>query len=138
MHYWLAVGKRVKLTPMTFPTRHPSFGFAVRVMLRMHARRYARRLGPQLRRDYGASEYYTAEQIRAAAGKCRLSRRHLALGLAAFLPHDAFAAHCPGTTRDDYERLRISFFRHTPTEPDLAVSPAPENSYAVGGVGTSH
>ena len=114
---------------MSFLSRYPSVGFAGRVLLRMHARRYARRLRPQLRRDYGASEYYTVGQIRAAAGKCRLSNRYLALGLAAFLPHEAFAVHCPGATRDDYERLRDLFFRHVPTEPDLSVSPAPENPY---------
>ena len=114
---------------MRFLARYPSLGFAGRVLLRMHTRRYARHLRPQLQRDYGASEYYTVGQIRAAAGKCRLSGRYLALGLAAFLPLEAFAVHCPGTTRDDYERLRDLFFRHVPTEADLAVSPAPENPY---------
>jgi len=114
---------------MSFPTTYASVGFAGRVLLPMHARRYARRLRPQLQRDYGASEYYTVGQIRAAAGKCRLSSRHLALGLAAFLPHEAFAVHCPGATRDDYQRLRDLFYRHVPTAPDLSVSPAPENPY---------
>src|SRR5215831_20371483 len=107
---------------MSFLSRYPSVGFAGRVLLRMHARRYARRLRPQLRRDYGASEYYTVGQIRAAAGKCRLSNRYLALGLAAFLPHEAFAVHCPGATRDDYERLSVLFIGPVPTAPDLSIS----------------
>src|SRR5262249_10402621 len=114
---------------MSFLSRYPSVGLAGRVLLRMHARRYARRLRPQLQRDYGASEFYTVGQIRAAAGKCRLSNRHLALGLAAFLPHEAFAVHCPGATRDDYERLRALSSRHAPPAPDLASRRAPKNPY---------
>jgi hypothetical protein len=60
--------------------------------LRRAAKQYARRLGPHLRRAYGAAEYYTAPQIRAAVPKLGLKSRYIVLGYAAFLSDEEFAS----------------------------------------------
>src|SRR5262249_23103641 len=58
--------------------------------LRSAAKRYSRSLGPALRRDYGASEFYTPPQIRATARRLDLPEAFIDLGYAAFLPEAAF------------------------------------------------
>jgi hypothetical protein len=64
--------------------------------LRAAARDYARRLPPALRKDYGASETYTWQQIRASATREKLPLDYIAFGYAAFMDEAAFAAlHAP-------------------------------------------
>ena len=58
--------------------------------LKSAAKLCARRLAPQLMRDYGASEQYTAAQIRASVGRTALPAAHIDLGYAAFLPEESF------------------------------------------------
>ena len=95
------------------------------------APRFAKRLGPRLARDYGASKFYTAGQIRAACTKCRLPRRQFALAYAAFLPPALFERNVDVTARGDYEALRLLFFRFTTRGEDFSVTSAPH--YSAGG-----
>lgn len=67
-------------------------GWFRRWQLRRAAKRYAVRLGPHLRRTYGAAEHYDAGQVRESVATLRLSYTYIALGYAAFLPPDRFAA----------------------------------------------
>jgi hypothetical protein len=101
------------------------------VALRSAARKYARRLGPRLRHDYGSGEHYTAAQIRATAARCRLPSQHIAIGLAAFMPKETFEALAIG---GDYDLLRNLFRRYVGrTRSHTTFKPAPENSYAGSG-----
>ena len=101
------------------------------VTLRSAARKYARRLGPQLRHDYGSREHYTAAQIRATPARCRLPSQHIAIGLAAFRPKEAFEALATG---GDYDLLRNLFRRYVGrTRSHAAFEPAPEDFYAGSG-----
>ena len=54
------------------------------------AKRYAREMGPWLRKSYGASPEYTEAQIRRAVGALGLDERFIAFGYAAFMSEDAF------------------------------------------------
>jgi hypothetical protein len=100
-----------------------------RIDQRWCAPKFARRLGARLVRDYGASKFYTAAQIRAACAKCRLPRRQLALAYAAFLPRAEFEAATAPTVWPDYARLRTLFFRFAGRGEDFSVAPAPMNAY---------
>jgi hypothetical protein len=75
------------------------------------AQRYANELPRQLARDFGASETYSAVQIRRAAERAKLPLEHLAIGYAAFLSVDAFAAVVGAERANDYERLREVFIQ---------------------------
>ena len=76
-------------------------------------RKYARLLGPRLRRDYGASEHYTIGQISAAVKKCGLPLGHIAFGYAAFLPEETFKQTAGGV--GDYQSLRRFYQRYVRT-----------------------
>jgi hypothetical protein len=102
---------------------------------RWWAPKLARRLTPRLIRDYGASQFYTAGQIRAACLKCRLPRRHLALAYAAFLPRAEFDKTSDLAPRADYDALRALVFRFTGGGEDFSVAPAPVNFYVAQSVG---
>lgn len=80
--------------------------------LRVAARRYAQEVWPQLQRDYGAGESFTADQVRAAARRRRLPDRYLPIGYAAFLPEDAFAALAGPKPIGDRALLRALFWDH--------------------------
>lgn len=80
-------------------------GWIAKLRLRSAARRYARSLGPRLRRDYGAGVHYTPGQIRTAAAKCKLPTAYLSIGFAAFLPEVAFRARRLQTISRDQSRL---------------------------------
>jgi len=88
------------------------------------APKFARRLGPRLMRDYGASRFYSAGQIRAACTKCRLPRRQLALAYAAFLPQAEFETTADVAVRGDYEALRTLLFRFTSSSERSSITPA--------------
>lgn len=57
--------------------------------------RYAHELAARLHRDYGASEFYTPPQIRAAVARLRLSPDLIMHGYAMFLPAETFDALDP-------------------------------------------
>jgi len=76
-------------------------------------KRYARELPARLAHVYGASEFYTASQIRTAAGALKLDTERLAYGYAMFLPEDAFAALAPQIRGLlSYEQARAKLARH--------------------------
>jgi len=59
---------------------------------RRAAKAYVYKLGPWLRRAYGASRTYTAPQIERGARELNLDLRHIVFGHAVFLDPAAFAA----------------------------------------------
>jgi hypothetical protein len=109
-------------------------GVMRRVDRRWWAPKFARRLAPRLLRDYGASKFYTAGQIRSACLKCRLPRRHLPLAYAAFLPQAEFDETTDLAARADYQTLRALFFRFTSRGEDFSLNSA---SVDFGGYGYS-
>lgn len=56
-------------------------------------KRYARRLGPKLKKRNGVSAYYTQEQVKAAAHHARLPMDNICYGYAMFLTHEDFDRH---------------------------------------------
>lgn len=82
--------------------------------MRRAAKQYAQRLRPHLQRAYGASEHYSAGQIRTSVGKLGLNPKFIALGYAAFLPeaeYDGVVSTTPieipyPDARELYERFR--------------------------------
>ena len=102
---------------------------ARRIDQRWYAPKFAQRLGPRLLRDYGASRFYTAGQIRAACAKCSLPPRHLALAYAGFLPPDEFEATTGRAAQSDYSALRALFLRFARGGGDLSFAPAAMNAH---------
>jgi hypothetical protein len=90
-------------------------------------KKYARQLGPRLRRDYGASEHYTPGQIKAAITSCQLPPRYISFGYAAFMSEDAFRKF---GIAGDYHSLRLLFLRHVPSSAVSSFEPAQPSSYA--------
>jgi hypothetical protein len=103
-----------------------------KIRLTRAARRYARRLGPQLRRDYGGGRAYTAAQIATAVRKCRLPARYTKLGYAAFMEEDAFRTVAGAHDWADYASLRALFFAWVPRH-SYTQTNAPENPYIGAG-----
>jgi hypothetical protein len=99
-----------------------------RIGRRWWAPKFAERLRPRLLRDYGASKFYTSDQIRIACAKCRLPRGQLALAYAAFLPRESFEKVADEDVRGDYEALRELFFRFAGEGEDFSIAPASMNS----------
>jgi hypothetical protein len=97
---------------------------------RSAARKYARRLGPRLRRDYGASEHYTTGQIKAAVMSCQLPPRYISFGYAAFMSEDAFRKL---GVEGDYHSLCLLFLRHVPSAAIPTSRFASESSFADAG-----
>lgn len=88
--------------------------------LRRAAKHYARHLPGALRQGYGATEFYTAQQIEAAVKKAQLPMQYIAIGYAAFLPEDAFR----GLGLDgDYQMLRALLQRHISSSPAYGIEP---------------
>ncbi len=102
--------------------------------LRSAAQRYNRRLGPRLRHDYGAAAFYTPGQIRAAVAACRLPMAEISIGYAAFMTEADFADVAGDA---DYHALRALFRRYDAPRPISAGEPAPENSDARAGYGST-
>jgi hypothetical protein len=88
-------------------------GIIERLRLRSAARRYARALPAQLRRDYGGGPY-TRAQIRGSAQRAKLPLAYVCIGYAAFLNEDAFREAADARFRDDYHALRAIFARYAP------------------------
>jgi len=81
-------------------------------------RKYARELPERLRAGYGASEYYTPAQIRAATDKLRIDPELIIYGYAAFLTEEAFAELSPAMPPSpSYEGARAEFLRLAPPAP---------------------
>jgi hypothetical protein len=79
------------------------------------AKRYARELGPWLRKSYGASPDYTEGQIRRAVSALRLDERYIAFGYAAFMSEEVFQSlgdRMP--VRLGYQEARAKFARFLP------------------------
>jgi hypothetical protein len=85
--------------------------------LRSAAKLYARRLGVQLIRDYGASEHYTPAQIQASVARAKLPAVHIDLGYAAFLPEEAFEKVAQPASAGQYEALRRMHAAFKPRRP---------------------
>ena|SRR5712691_5846127 len=103
------------------------FNLITKIRLNLAARRYARRLGPQLRRDYGGGADYTVGQIRAAVKKCHLPVRHIKLGFAAFMDEATFRRVADKRDWPAYEALRSLYFEWLPGRSYAEVSSPPEN-----------
>jgi hypothetical protein len=67
-------------------------GWLSNLRRRRAAKAYVFKLGPWLRRAYGASQTSTAGQIERGARELNLDLRHLVFGHAVFLDAAAFAA----------------------------------------------
>lgn len=80
--------------------------------LRSAARRYAREVWPRLRRDFGAGESFTVEQIRSAARQLGLPDRYLPIGYAVFLPPDVFSELAGPDPIGGRDLLRALFWDH--------------------------
>jgi hypothetical protein len=96
---------------------------------RRAARRYARLLGPRLRKDYGGGEHYTIGQIRTAARKLNLPERYLNIGYAAFMSEQSFRDAATEDARCDHAALRTLFWRHLPARWASHATHAPANLY---------
>ena len=102
--------------------------FIARTRLNLAARRYARRLGPRLRRDYGGGGEYTAGQIRTARQKCRLPLRYINLGYAAFMDEETFRSVADKEDWPSYESLRSLYFEWMPSKSYAPTSSPPEDA----------
>ncbi len=81
-------------------------------------KRYTRELPARLAHDYGASQFYTAAQIRTAAAALKLDSDRLAYAYAMFLPEEAFDAldpHIRGPL--SYGQARAELARHVRSAP---------------------
>jgi hypothetical protein len=87
--------------------------FFRKLRIRAAARRYAQRLGPRLRRDYGTREFYSRQQIEAAARKAKLPATQIELGFAGFMAEADFVALTPAASGDAYAELRSLLRRYT-------------------------
>jgi hypothetical protein len=95
---------------------------------RSTVRKYASLLGPRLRRDFGASEYFTPGQIKAAVTACQLPPQYVSVAYAAFLSEEAFRSL---GVYGDYQSLRLLFHHYVPSDPGTPFHPAGPSSYAV-------
>jgi hypothetical protein len=76
---------------------------------------YACKLPTRLRTDYGASEYYTPAQIKAATGKLNINPNLILYGYAAFLSPEVFAELSPPMPASlSYQEARTEFLRLIP------------------------
>lgn len=53
-------------------------------------KKYAKKLGPTLKKKYGRSNYYSPGQIKTAASNANLSISHICVGYAMYMEKDAF------------------------------------------------
>jgi hypothetical protein len=96
--------------------------------LRLAARNYARHLGTQLRKDYGASEHYRRAQIEASVRRAKLPVMHIRFGYAGFMSEEAFLELDPTETASSYQELRSLLVRHAPRrQPSGGIEPVPED-----------
>jgi hypothetical protein len=103
---------------------------------RSAAKAYARRLGPQLSRDYGYSTHYTPEQIRASVRRAKLAVPYIDLAFAAFLPEEAFKRLAQPANAEDYPALNRLLAACKPSKP-ASWTENPESAYPYAGLDSS-
>ncbi len=87
-----------------------------RMALHRAARHLAQRLPQELRADWGASDAYTVEQVRAALARCRFSGRYVAIAYAAFLSEEDYLKVAPSLPLVlPYHKARVLFERARPS-----------------------
>jgi hypothetical protein len=102
--------------------------------LRSAAQKYAGRLGPQLRKDYGVSEHYNSKQIERSALRAKLPANYIQFGYAAFMNEEAFKEAVPAGSSPTYEELKSILQQYARNGSNFGGSePAAENSYAITG-----
>ena len=94
---------------------------------RSAVKHYARRLGPQLLRDYGYSTHYTPAQIRSSAARAKLAARYIDIGYAAFLPKKTFMQVAETANLGAYEDINRLFAAFKPVK-QAAWGDNPESS----------
>ncbi len=107
-------------------------GFIHRVRCRAAARRYARQLPAQVRKDYGWSEFYSPPQIEHSAARASLPLQYIQFGYALFLDEPAFDLRRGDGISCSYADLRALLKRYTPPRVSSGFEPAAENSDARG------
>ena len=100
--------------------------------LRSAAKRYARSLGPALLRDYGTSEFYNPQQIRATVRRLGLPEAFIDLGFAAFLPEATFDEVAIDRQKGRRHALIELFRRHQPRIPLGSWNSAENTAYVPG------
>lgn len=86
-----------------------------RYRMRRAARAMARKLPPVMAREWGRSDYYTAQQVRRALQVTGLPGAYDFLALAAFLDRQAYeAVSSANGARHDYDAARQLFERQLP------------------------
>ena len=100
---------------------------------RWSVRKHAPLLQRRLMADYGASEFYTVGQVRAAMGRVGLPDFLVAAGYAAFLSEADFGS-VPGM-QGRYQELRSVMRSCLGAGPAQAWTSAAENDYAGSGRG---
>jgi hypothetical protein len=98
-----------------------------KIRLTLAARRFAKRLGPRLRHDYGGGGEYSVGQIRTAMQRCRLPLRHITLAYAAFMSEETFRTVADPSDWPAYAALRALYFDWVPvrsfSQPDPPEAP---------------
>jgi hypothetical protein len=80
------------------------------------ARRFARRLPHELLADWGESDAYTIDQVRAALARCQLGGRYVAVAYAMFLTEADYLAVAPSLpTGLPYDKARAVYAHERPS-----------------------
>ena len=114
-------------------------GIVSKFLRRRAARAYVYKLGPWLRRSYGASQTYTAGQIERGARDLRLDRRYIVFGYAVFLDAAAFESMIgklpePTTLAAARTALREALDA-PPGDPARETNPGDIGDWSVGDIG---
>ena len=112
-------------------------GWLYRWRLRRAAKQYARRLGPQLQRAYGASEHYSAGQIRASVAKLGLKPKFIALGYAAYLPEQEYRTEAGSAPITIPYAVALDLFERYRPQSLFSATANPETTIKIVGVGYS-
>ncbi|RAK58891.1 hypothetical protein DJ021_03285 [Phenylobacterium hankyongense] len=90
-------------------------GWLQRIAMHRAAKTYARRLPAEMHRGWGAADFYTPGQVRAAVAHLGLNRRYIVIAYAAFLAEDEFATAASETpVSATYAEARRIFGRYCP------------------------
>jgi hypothetical protein len=98
---------------------------------RTAARQYARRLAPQIRKDYGAAEFYSAKQIAASAARAGLAGEYIAFGYALYLEESTFMQWEGAKSPNAHGELRALLKRYIPNTPSSGFASIGESSMLV-------
>jgi len=106
-------------------------GFFETYRLNAAAKRYARMLPAQIKKDYGASEFYTSAQIAAAVRRAKLPEAFIAFALAKYLPREVFDNDVE--TEFSYDLLYDKFKSYLRRLPSQQIGAVGENADAITG-----